>query len=248
MFALGVVVACSAIVLAASGVQRAVGFGEALFAVPLMAFVIATKNAVVVVFLIGTVVSSWVAVRLWSWIDWSVTRRLAAGAIVGAPFGVAVLALISAETLRLVLGLTTCAAAVWILVSSHLTSAKPVKPEPASTFAVGLVSGVINTSLATSGPPLVYELRRSGFHDDRFRATISAVFVASNLVGLPLLASAGLVTGSDVGLATIMLVPCVLGVAIGAWFGARMEPNHFGWSVDLLLLATGVLTILKALS
>jgi hypothetical protein len=38
-------------VFAASAVQRAVGFGFALFAVPLMAFVVPTKSAVVIVFL-----------------------------------------------------------------------------------------------------------------------------------------------------------------------------------------------------
>jgi uncharacterized protein len=245
---LGVVAAATAIVFAASAVQCAVGFGFALFAVPLMAFVVPTKSAVVVVFLIGSLTSAWLAVRLRSWIDWSVTRRLGAGVVVGAPIGVVVLALVSAGTLRLLLGLATCAAAAWILVSSHRTNPKPAVPGRASAFTVGLASGIINTSLATSGPPLVYELRRSGFRDDRFRGTISAVFVVSNVVGLPLLATAGLITGTDVALAATMLFPCVVGIAIGGWLGSRMEPAHFLWSVDLLLLATGVLTLVKALS
>ncbi len=111
-----------------------------------------------------------------------------------------------------------------------------------------MASGIINTSLATSGPPLVYELRRSGFRDDRFRATISAVFVGSNLVGLPLLGAAGLISGADVVLAATTVVPCLAGMTVGGWVGARMETEHFVWSVDLLLLATGALTIVKALS
>ena len=246
MLTLGVVAASSSIVLAASVVQRAVGFGFALFAVPLMAFVVPTKTAVVVVFLIGGLTSPWVAVRLRSQIDWSTARHLGAGVVVGAPLGVVVLALVSAGTLRLLLGLTTCAAAGWILVSSRLTNARPVVPGRTSTFTLGLASGVINTSLATGGPPLVYELRRTGFRDDRFRATISAVFVVSNIVGLPLLAAAGLITGTDVALAASTLIPMVVGLAVGGWVGSRMEPGHFLWSVDLLLLATGALTLVKA--
>jgi len=112
---------------------------------------------------------------------------------------------------------------------------------------MGFVSGVINTSLATNGPPLVYELRRTGFHDDRFRATISAVFLLSNLIGLPLLAVAGLITGSDVALAAFSLVPCLVGIGVGTGISGRMEPSHFAWAVDLLLVATGLLTISKAI-
>ena len=81
---------------------------------------------------------------------------------------------------------------------------------------MGFVSGIINTSLATNGPPLVYELRRTGFHDDRFRATISAVFLLSNLVGLPLLALAGLITASDLALAAFS--NCSLPAWHRAWF------------------------------
>ncbi len=248
MLSLGVVVALSAIVLAAALVQRAVGFGFALFAVPLMAFVLPTKSAVVVVFLIGSVTSAWVAMRLRSSIEWPTVRRLGSGAVVGAPVGVVILALVSPNVLRLVLGLATCAAAAWILVTSRLTSAGPAAPTPVRTFTVGLASGIINTSLATNGPPLVYELRRSGFRDDRFRATLATVFVVSNVIGLPLLSVAGLITGTDVALAATTLVPCVVGIAMGGWVGARMEPAHFAWSVDLLLLATGVLTVVNALS
>ena len=73
-------------------------------------------------------------------------------------------------------------------------------PHRFTTVSVGFISGVLSTSLATNGPPLVYELRRTGFHGDRFRATISAVFLFSNLIGLPLLALAGLITSCDLTL------------------------------------------------
>lgn len=248
MLTLGVVAASTAIVLAATVVQRAVGFGFALFAVPLMAFVVPTKSAVVVIFLLGSLTSIWVAVRLRSQIDWPTTRHLGTGTVVGAPVGVAVLALVSAGTLRLLLGLATCAAAVWILVSSRRPNARPTTPLRARMLTVGFVSGILNTALATSGPPLVYELRRSGFRDDRFRATISAVFVVADIVGLPLLVAAGLISGTDVALAASTLVPAAVGLTIGGGLGSRMQPAHFLWSVDILLLATGVLTLVKAVS
>jgi len=212
-----------------------------------MAFVVPTKSAVVIVILNGTIVCAWLAVRLRRQIEWSTTRRLGLGAIVGAPIGVIILSAVSATTLRLALGVTTCLAAVWIIVSSRLLNPEPAVPNRSTTFAMGVASGVINTSLAANGPPLVYELRRTGFHDDRFRGTISAVFLLSNLIGLPLLALAGLITTVDCALAAASLAPCLAGIAVGSRIGGRMEPSHFAWAVDLLLMATGLLTISKAI-
>lgn len=247
MISVGTVAAIAGIVFIAAALQRAVGFGFALLAVPLMAFVVPTKSAVVIVFLNGTVTCAWIALRLRRRIEWPTTRRLGLGAIVGAPIGVIILSVISATTLRLALGVTTCLAAVWIVVSSRLVRPEPVVPHRSTTFAMGFASGVINTSLATNGPPLVYELRRTGFHDDRFRATISAVFLLSNLIGLPLLALAGLISAFDLGLAASSLVPCVAGIVVGSRISSRMEPSHFAWAVDILLMVTGLLTISKAI-
>ena len=248
MISIGTIAAVAGIVFAASAVQRAVGFGFALFAVPLMAFVVPTKSAVVIVFLNGAVTCAWLAVRLRRRIDGPTTRRLGFGTVLGAPVGVVILSVVSATTLRLILGVTTCLAAAWIIISTRLTTTTAAITHGWRTYAMGLFSGVLNTSLATSGPPLVYELRRTGFRDDGFRATISAVFVLSDLIGLPLLAVAGLITTFDIEIAATSLVPCVLGIVLGSSIGARMQPSHFVWTVDLLLLATGVVTITKALS
>jgi uncharacterized protein len=238
----------AAIVFAAAALQRAVGFGFALFAVPLMAFVVPTKSAVVIVFLNGAVASTWLLVRLWRQVEWVTTQRLGAGTVIGAPVGVVILSIVSATALRLFLGVVTCVAAIWIIVSSRLTTPGTSPTRPIRTFVMGVVSGVLSTSLATNGPPLVYELRRAGFQDDRFRATISAAFMVSNVIGLPLLALAGLITASDLSLAASSLVPCVVGIALGAWLSTRMDTSHFVWAVDLLLLATGAITISKALA
>src|SRR5579872_4016431 len=211
-----------------------------------MAFVLPTKSAVVVVFLAGCVISTWLSFRLRAEVVWPAARVLGVGTAVGAPVGVVVLAVVSAAALRVVLGLTTCVAALWIITSARWAT-REASPSRSSTVALGLAGGVLNTALSTSGPPLVFALRRAGFHGDRFRATISAVFVVANVIGLPALAVAGLITAVDLELAATSLVPCVIGMVIGARLGALMSTAHFTWAVDVLLLATGALTITRAL-
>ncbi len=244
----GSVGAVAGIVFASAALQRAVGFGFALLAVPLLAFVVPTKSAVIIVFLNGTLTCAWLTLRLHRDTEWSTVRQLGAGVLIGAPVGVVVLRLVSAGVLRLVLGVTIVTAATWIIVQTRVGRPRPARSRRLTTLTTGVISGVLNTALATNGPPLVYELRRSGFSDDRFRATISSVFLVSNVVGLPLLAAAGLVSAYDLEYAAVSLLPCVFGIAAGSWIGGRMATGHFVVAVDVLLLATGVLTVVKALT
>ncbi|MGH9016476.1 MAG: sulfite exporter TauE/SafE family protein [Acidimicrobiales bacterium] len=244
----GSAVAMAGIVFASALLQRAVGFGFALLAVPLLAFVVPTKSAVVIVFLNGTLTCAWLTLRLRRQAEWSVVRGLAVGVVIGAPFGVVVLRFVSAEVLRLVLGVTIVTAAVWIIVQARTGGAQAAASFRRTAIVTGIISGVLNTSFATNGPPLVYELRRRGLSDDRFRATISSVFLVSNIIGLPLLVAAGLVTVTDVEYAALSVLPCVLGIAAGARVGRRMATEHFVVAVDTLLLATGVLTVVRAVT
>jgi hypothetical protein len=247
MLTVGTVAAVLGIVLVATVLQTVVGFGDALLAVPLLTFVVPFKSAVVIVLLIGTVTTVWLLVRFWSQVDWRTTRLLAAGTVVGLPIGVMILSVASAIALRLTLGVVVCIAATWIIVSSRWLN-RPAASGTFRTVALGVASGVLSTSLATNGPPLVYELRRTGLADDPFRATISAAFMVSNGIGLPLVAAAGLISVFDIELAAASLLSCAVGVALGSWIGAQMRTTHFVWVVDLLLLATGAVTIAKAVS
>ena len=113
VISVGTVTAIVGIVFIATTLQRAVGFGFALLAVPLMAFVVPTKSAVVIVFLTGTVTCAWVALHLRRQIEWPTTRRLGLGAIIGAPIGVMIISVGPlGDTLRIILGVTTCMAAI----------------------------------------------------------------------------------------------------------------------------------------
>jgi uncharacterized protein len=242
------VAAVCGIVFVAAVLQRTVGFGLALLAVPLLTFAVPAKTAVVLTLLVGTATSAWMLLHLRDAVEPEPARRLGIGAVVGAPVGVVVLRVIAPDGLRLLVGVTTCVAAAWIIGSSRRGRVDGPAAPRWRPWALGVASGVLATSVGTNGPPVVYELRRRALHGDAFRATVSAVFVLTDLVALPLLAGAGLLTASTVVLGAVSLVPCAAGMAAGGWVSRRMEPAQFVWAADLLLLATGVATIARALA
>ena len=242
------VAAVCGIVFVASLLQRTVGFGFALLAVPLLTFAVPATSAVVIALLDGTATSAWLLVHLRREVVVEPARRLAVAAVLGAPVGVVVLRVITPDGLRLLVGITTCVAAVWIIVSSRTGGTDPAPAPRWRTYGLGFLSGVLTTSVATNGPPVVYELRRRALDGDAFRATVSAVFVVTDLVGIPLLAGSGLIPPGTVVLTALSLVACVGGIAAGAWVSRRMEPSHFVWAADGLLVATGLVTIVRAVA
>ena len=242
---LGVLAVLAVIALAAGFVQSTAGFGFALLAVPLMALVVPPQTAVVIVFLHGTVSSLLTAGRHQGHIDRTETWRLSTGAIVAMPLGAVILVTASPGVLRICLGVATCTAAVWMLLPA--TKRRAVgEVRPVTTYAVGALSGVLNTALATNGPPLVVYLRARGLVPVSFRSTISMVFTISNVVGLGVLVAVGAVHSEALVVAALAALPALAGWAAGNALSSRLSHHHFNVVVDGLLLVAGVLSVLKA--
>ena len=243
--ALGPVLYTAAVVLAAGFVMSAAGFGFALLAVPLLSLAIPPQTAVVVVFLHATGSSLLTATHRRGDVDRVEATRLSIGAVAAMPLGALVLVTASAGALRLALGIVTCSAALVMLLPA--TKRRPdLVVRPWATYAVGAVSGVLNTALATNGPPLVVYLRARGLAVSAFRGTISAVFVVSDVAGLGILVASGAIHSAAVRYFVLTLAPAAVGWAVGSATASRLRHHHFVRLVDLLLLVSGVLAIAKA--
>jgi len=239
------IVEIALIVMAAGFVQASAGFGFALLAVPLLTLVVSPETAVVIAFLHGTCSSLLTAGRHHGHIDRTDARRLSVGAVVAMPLGALVLVNASPEVLRILVGVATCGAAIWMLLP-HNRTPRPRSFSTQATVAVGAFSGVLNTAVATNGPPLVVYLRARGLHGDSFRATISAVFTISNVVGLLILLLAGAIHAPAVAAFLLTLGPAFLGWFVGNHAATRLRTSHFVRMVDVVLLVSGLLAITRA--
>ena len=242
---LGSVLFAGVVVLAAGFVQSTAGFGFALLAVPLLSLAIPPQTAIVVVFLHATGSSLVTATNRRGDVDRVEATRLSLGAVVAMPLGALFLVTASTGTLRLALGIVTCSAAAYMLLPA--TGRRPeLVVRPWATYSVGAASGILNTALATNGPPLVLYLRARGLAVTAFRGTISAVFVVSDVVGLAILLGTGAVHAPAVHYFVLTLAPAAVGWSVGNATASRLRHHHFVRMVDLILLVSGALAIAKA--
>jgi uncharacterized membrane protein YfcA len=229
-------------VLIGSALNALVGFGFALATVPLMAMAVGPKEAVVLSAMFGLLSNSGVAIRHRAEAAAPVARRIFGGALVGMPVGLAVLLVVPSDPLK-------AAIAVVVLVSVVVMARGWVIPNPAPAIDVltGVASGVLNTSVGISGPPVVMNLHGRGLGKGPFRSTAATVFALSGVVALALFAASGQVDPAVAAAAVVALPAWPLGWWVGDRLHHRFDEERFRGLVLVLLTATASITLLSAL-
>ena len=224
-------------VFVAGVIQVVAGFGFGLLSVPLMTIVVEPKIAIVVSSLIGACITSWQAIWQRADVDWTLVRPMIASAYVGMPLGLVVFSTVNDDALRLVLGVTVIVAVVLLVLPIPIPVGRPLD------IGAGFISGVLNTSLSTNGPPLVFALQARRLASDTFRATIVMVFALSNFVGITLFFAAGKVTAEGLRAAAIAIPATLVGQAVGIPLRRHVHGERFRWMVLGLLLLAGISAI-----
>jgi len=231
-----------ALAIFVSAVVTAVaGFGFGLMSVPLISLVVDLHSAVIVSSIVGVIGNGAQTVHYRYDRDRTLARRLCAASIVGIPFGYAVYSTVSDDGLRVALGVAVVVAVVALSRGLNLTHVGP-----SMDWLLGFVSGVLNSSISTSGPPLVFDLQARHLAPTQFRATIQFIFLISGIVGLVIFALGGDIDRGE-WIAGVCAVPALfLGLATGMPLRGRFSPERFRVLVMFLLLAGAAATVAKA--
>lgn len=227
----------------AAMVQSISGFGFSLVVVPLMSTFLAPQTAVVIASLIGLSSSTVIAWRERGHADAKVARRLMLAATAGMPAGLVVFVTVPADGLRVLLG-TVVLVAAWVLARGFTLDHSSVRDE----WLLGAVSGVLNTSVSTNGPPLVFLLAARGYLPAVFRATISRVFAVSGVISVTMFVAAGKVESRH-ALVALACIPVVFAMQVAGWFVSRhVHGERFRVLVLSLLVGSGASAVIAALA
>ena len=234
----GALVVVAVAVFMGSTLNSLSGFGFALVTVPLMAVAVGPKEAVVLSAIVGLFSNSGVAVRYRADTDRPVAARLLAGSVVGMPLGLLVLQRIDEDPLKVAIALVVLATAG--LLAAGWT---PPPPTRAVDVGAGFLSGVLNTSIGISGPPVVLLLQAKGTRKASFRATIATLFAIAGVIALVLFAIGDRYTRS-VWLAAVVALPAwPLGWLLGATLHRRVPEERFRVLVLVLMVITASITL-----
>ncbi len=200
-----------AVVTAGATVQGTLGFGANLLAVPVVALLEpAAVPATTAIIVFPLAAGMTVAER--HHVDWPGVGWLLVGRLPGTVVGVAVVALVAADTLSVLTGL-----AVLVAVAVSVASATVPVTRP-TTVAAGVASGAMGTATSIGGPPLA--LLYQHHEGPVLRSTLAVTFGVGTVISLAALALAGEVSGWQVLLA-LALVPGIGAGLVASRFASR---------------------------
>lgn len=230
------------IVAVATCAQVVSGFGFALIAVPLLAVMVGAQPAVVGTTIVGPLLSTTIVLRDRDHIRRRSALVVIATAIVGMPLGLLVLSRASDRALTAIIGVAVviAGAALW----RGLRIPIGLLTEPIA----GLLSGALATSTGTSGPPLVIVFHSEAMAPRVFRGTLSATFLAESLVAIVTFWISGHITTDALRVSLWSLPGLALGWLAGERLFHRIDEARFRHLVLALLIATGSVSVFRALS
>jgi uncharacterized protein len=231
------VIALAAVTMGAL-VQGSIGFGANIVAVPVIAVLepdaLPATLALVVIPLVVVMV-----VRERDAVDRRGAAWMTIGRLPGTALGAWVVAVISPDTLSVLLG----AGVLLAVATSTLTPTIPVNGATAMT--AGFASGAMGTATSIGGPPLA--LLYQHHEGPVLRATLAVAFAVGTVLSLVGLAIAGAIEPWHIVLASALVPGLLTGLALSRLLIHRLDRAWLRPAVLGFAAATAVVAILRAL-
>lgn len=234
----------AAVLFVAALVRSALGFGDAVVAMPVLAMTMGLKTATPLVAFVGPTISILILAGDWRKVEFRTAGRLIAATLVGVPFGVYGLSRLPETPLKIALGAI-------ILVYGLVGLAerlKKIADEPRHfPWIIGWAAGVLGGAYNTNGPPIVAYGMLRGWPPDSFRATLQGYFLPTGLAILAGHGLAGLWTPLVFRTYVYGLPGIALGVLLGGLLNKRIPHELFTKLVYISLALMGAVTLLREL-
>jgi uncharacterized membrane protein YfcA len=231
-----------AVLFFATFIRSALGFGEALIAVPLLALSMPVQVAAPLAVLVSVTVAVVVVIQDWRQVHFRSAGWLVLSTLFGIPLGLLLLKTVPESVVKSILGAFIIAFALY-----SLTGRKPELHNDRLAPLFGFTAGILGGAYGMNGPPLVVYgvLRR--WQPAQFRATLQGYFLIASIVGMAGYAATGLWTRTVSNYFLLSLPLALIAVFLGHAIHRRLSSSRFLICVNVGLAVIGVLLLKQGL-
>jgi uncharacterized protein len=231
-----------AVLFLATFIRSALGFGEALIAVPLLALTLPVQVAAPLAVLVSITVALIIVIQDWRNIHVRSAGWLVLSTLFGIPLGLLLLKTVPESIVKAILGAFIIAFALYSL-AGRKRELHNDRLAPLFGFAAGILGG----AYGMNGPPLVvYGLLRR-WQPAQFRATLQAYFLIASVVGMAGYAITGLWTRTVTSYFLLTMPLALFAIFLGRAIHRRLSSARFLVCVNVSLAVIGVLLMKQAL-
>lgn len=220
-------------------IRSAIGFGDALFAMPLLVLTVGLQTATPLVAFVASTISLTILVREWRTLELRGTWQLILSTFIGIPLGLVLLNFAPEKLAKAILGTLFILYGLYGL--SGLTLPQIRDEKLAGIF--GFIAGVLGGAYNTNGPPIVIYGTLRRWSPDYFRVNLQGYFFLTNWLIIVGHGLAGLWTSQVLQLYVYSLPAVVAGILIGGMVNKRIPKAMFSRLLYILLVVIGVLFV-----
>jgi uncharacterized membrane protein YfcA len=235
------------IVFLAFVVEATAGFGATVVAVTLAAELMPIPEVLATLAPVNFLLSAYVTGRHFAHIDRRLLlRRILPFMGLGMAGGIALFQLRDQGWLKLAFALFVCALSISELWRGWRNkTGAPLPPVVAGGTLVA--AGVIHGLFACAGPLVVWVVGREVREKERFRATLSCLWLIMATFLIPSYILGGELTLKTLPVSAILLVPLGASIWVGEKLHHRIPERQFRLAVDVLLFAAAATLAIRSL-
>ncbi len=232
------------VVFVATLIRSAVGFGEALIAVPLLALFLPLGVAAPLAVLVSITIAAVVVVQDWRKIHLRSAGWLILATVFGIPLGLMLLTRSHQQVVKLSLAIFLIAFSVYSLIVR-----KPPELHSESQIwllGCGFCAGVLGGAYGMNGPPLAIYGTLRRWSAQHFRATLQGYFLPASLLGMGGYWAAGLWVPAVTHYYLASLPAALPAILLGRIVNHRLQGESFLKYVYLGLAGIGILLFFQS--
>lgn len=227
----------------ATFVRAALGFGEALIAVPILTLIIPIQIAAPVAVLISITVAAAVLVQDWRHVHLRSASWLILSTAIGTPLGLLLLTRVSTDLVKSCLGLAIIAFSSYGLLRRRLVALR----DDRLVWAFGFSAGVLGGAYGMNGPPLAIYGTLRGWSTQRFRATLQGYFLPASIMAMAGYWLVGLWNSNVTHYYLVSLPGVAVATLLGQLVTSRMNTLLFMRSVNMGLILVALILLAQTL-
>lgn len=222
-------------------IRSALGFGDALIAMPLLAMVVGLQVATPLTAMGATTIAIAILLRAWKKVDLKDAWRLILATLIGVPIGIFFLRTAPEVIVKSLLGVTIAGFGLYNLIIPDLPELKNEN----WAYLTGVIAGILGGAYNTNGPPVVVYGMLRRWDPEKFRATLQGTLFPTGLAILISHGLAGMWTSRVVNFYLFSLPVILAGVLLGGLVNKLIPQGKFDQIVHGFLVLIGILLILR---
>jgi uncharacterized membrane protein YfcA len=227
-------------------IRSALGFGEALVAVPLLAFCVPLQVAAPLAVLVSITIAGIVVIQDWKKVHLHSTGWLVLSTLFGIPLGLWFLTSSHQRGVKVMLALIIMAFSVYSLTGK---TAMELRSDSRGWLLVcGFCAGVLGGAYGMNGPPLAIYGAMRRWSAQHFRATLQAYFLPASIIGMGGYWVAGLWVPSVTHYYLLSLPVTLPAIFLGRVINHRLRGDAFLKYIYLGLASIGALLLVQAIT